>query len=94
MYRRSEGNLRVVFLSNLKVTITNTVTSWENSSLDTEDLRKLESLIEELEGRAGKTETSRRYAKGYRHDTWTFIGSDIFLVTCIAYFSILGGYFG
>jgi hypothetical protein len=28
-----------------------------------------ESLIEELEGRAGKTETSRRYAKGHRIET-------------------------
>jgi integrase len=29
----------------------------------------MESIIEELTGRAGKTETSRRYAKGYRVDT-------------------------
>lgn len=28
-----------------------------------------ESVIEELTGRAGKTETSRRYAKGYRVET-------------------------
>ena len=29
----------------------------------------MESMIEELTGRAGKTETSTRYAKGYRVQT-------------------------